>query len=77
MLEPPGQHLNGDLLEPLSIDLTRFGWVAAEEPTLEHLERGHRETLTARIDLAGLFGLVRPFVSCTSIQEHRNHEEVD
>lgn len=77
MLHTLGQLLNGNLLQPLSIDLAWLRWVAAEKARLEHLQASNGQPFAARVDLAGLLGLVGPPGAGSSVEQHGHDEQID
>lgn len=77
MLHSLGQYIDGNLLQPSTIDLTWLRGVTAEKTALEHLESRDGQTFTTRKVLAGFLGAVGPAGTCAGIEEHGDDEQID
>lgn len=62
----------------ITIDLwTICGLRVREREGLEHVKAGYRDPFTSLVNLAGPRLGVTPMITCTSIEEHRDEEQVD
>lgn len=77
MLHSLGQNIDGELLQPSTVNLAWLRGVTAEKTTLEHLESRDGQTLTTRKVLAGFLGAVGPPGPCAGIEENGDDEQID